>query len=57
MPKKPIVAIVMGSDSDYPVMKESSKAMEVPVTSMKCVLDFMTSCLYCGNRSHLGRYD
>ena len=27
MPRKPIVAIVMGSDSDYPVMKETSKIL------------------------------
>ncbi len=27
MPGKPLVAIVMGSDSDYPVMKESSRVL------------------------------
>lgn len=27
MPKKPLVAIVMGSDSDYPVMKEASELL------------------------------
>ena len=27
MPKKPTVAVVMGSDSDYPVMKEASKIL------------------------------
>ncbi|MFH1752573.1 MAG: 5-(carboxyamino)imidazole ribonucleotide mutase [Candidatus Omnitrophota bacterium] len=27
MPRKPIVAIVMGSDSDYPVMKEASQVL------------------------------
>jgi len=27
MPKKPVVAIVMGSDSDYPVMKEASQVL------------------------------
>ncbi|MDB4349401.1 5-(carboxyamino)imidazole ribonucleotide mutase [Omnitrophica bacterium] len=27
MPKKPVIAVVMGSDSDYPVMKETSKVL------------------------------
>ena len=27
MPKKPVVAVIMGSDSDYPVMKEASKIL------------------------------
>lgn len=27
MPRKPIVAIIMGSDSDYPVMKEASQVL------------------------------
>ncbi len=27
MPRKPLVAIIMGSDSDYPVMKEGSKVL------------------------------
>ncbi|MEE8360178.1 MAG: 5-(carboxyamino)imidazole ribonucleotide mutase [Candidatus Omnitrophota bacterium] len=27
MPRKPVVAIVMGSDSDYPVMKEASQVL------------------------------
>ncbi len=27
MPRRPLVAIIMGSDSDYPIMKESSKVL------------------------------
>jgi phosphoribosylaminoimidazole carboxylase PurE protein len=27
MPRRPLVSIVMGSDSDYPIMKESSKVL------------------------------
>ena len=34
--KKPIVSIIMGSESDYPIMKEAEEALKIFKTSYEC---------------------
>lgn len=60
MPKKPIVAIVMGSDSDYPVMKGTSQVLsdfgipfEVKVLSAHRSPDLVTKFTRSARKSGL----